>query len=632
MSPLMRGSSGENGQIKVEVELDNSLIISHVSSLDLIQRIDWHHEFEVKAPLDTIEGRQEFSLNKTQSFVGKTIKVALKNHNGDEQYHLFKGVITEISLSRHSGTASDLLIRGYSPTILMDAAPTCSSYVDRTLKQIVQENLSHFPRNLLSWKVDNTVDPKYLNSIQYNESVYNYLSRLAQDNAQWFYYNGTDVIFGKLESGENVPLNFGHELVSFETSLKMQPAKFSLSAYDYLNDAQMLSKSSSGNVQGLDAWGKKAASNSDSLYSMEGNMVYASPVDSDNSLAAAVKNRKAAIAADFVLFTGVSDHPGLKVGGKITVEGGSKAAMGNDNLDYGSFTVIKVTHHADGMGRYQNRFEAIPSSLSVPPLSHHVRLAKTENQPAVVIDNKDPEGLGRVKVKFKWAEPNNLSHWMRCVTPHAGKDRGYYFVPEIEEQVMIAFEADNIDRPFVVGSLYHAKSNSSDKKEGNNYIKSIRTVSGNEIQFNDKDGEETIHIYNKDMLNEVLITMKDDGLIRIVSNKNIQVIAQENIEVQSKNMTFEASEKIEFKAKEFIVGAKSKLELDSEKAWSAKGMDVTVQANSNLKMSANKAAELKSNATVEISGQAKTTVSASGQLELTASAQASLKAGIVMIN
>src|SRR5690606_14287889 len=115
-----------------------------------------------------------------------------------------------------------------------------------------------------------------------------------------------------------------------------------------------------------------------------------------------------------------------------------------------------------------------------------------------VIDNADPKNLGRVQVRFFWQSDEQNSNWLRVQTPDAGtssiveKNRGLLFVPEIDDQVMVAYEQGNPSRPYVAGSLYHL-GNSGGMAPDNN-LKSITTRSGHTIEFDDTDGKEKINI------------------------------------------------------------------------------------------------------------------------------------------
>ncbi|ETX05496.1 MAG: hypothetical protein ETSY2_22635, partial [Candidatus Entotheonella gemina] len=76
---------------------------------------------------------------------------------------------------------------------------------------------------------------------------------------------------------------------------------------------------------------------------------------------------------------------------------------------------------------------------------------------AGVTNNQDPEGLGRVKVKFPWLSDRDESHWARIAMPMAGPERGFYFLPEVDDEVLVAFEHGLIEWPYVLGALWNGK-------------------------------------------------------------------------------------------------------------------------------------------------------------------------------
>ena len=112
--------------------------------------------------------------------------------------------------------------------------------------------------------------------------------------------------------------------------------------------------------------------------------------------------------------------------------------------------------------------------------------------------------------------------------PHSGKDKGWHFIPEIGEDVMIDFEGGDVDKPFIIGSLYHGNSKSG-LGDNNNDIKSLKTRSGNTIILNDKDGSITI----KDAQGSVLI-LKGDDTIELTSKTKI-VIKSKDIDIKADN-------------------------------------------------------------------------------------------------
>ena len=89
----------------------------------------------------------------------------------------------------------------------------------------------------------------------------------------------------------------------------------------------------------------------------------------------------------------------------------------------------------------------------------------------IVTNNQDPENLHRVKVQFPWLDGSTESHWARVATPMAGKNRGLYFLPEVDDEVLVAFEHGSIDFPCVIGSLWNGKDtppeSNSDRQNNN---------------------------------------------------------------------------------------------------------------------------------------------------------------------
>jgi len=95
----------------------------------------------------------------------------------------------------------------------------------------------------------------------------------------------------------------------------------------------------------------------------------------------------------------------------------------------------------------------------------------------VVTNNKDPENLGRVKVKFPWLQESDESYWARIATLMAGPDRGTFFLPEVGDHVLVAFEHGDINYPFVLGALWTLKQKPPfNNADGKNNIRSIQFV------------------------------------------------------------------------------------------------------------------------------------------------------------
>jgi uncharacterized protein involved in type VI secretion and phage assembly len=160
---------------------------------------------------------------------------------------------------------------------------------------------------------------------------------------------------------------------------------------------------------------------------------------------------------------------------------------------------------------------------------------------AVVTNNEDPDKLGRVKVKFPWLSDEDESHWARVLTPMAGKDRGVYFLPEVEDEVLVAFEHGLVHAPYVIGALWNGQdAPPATNDDGGNNIRVIKSRSGHVIRLDDTEGEEKIEIIDKSEANSIVIDTKDnaisiktEGNITLESSQGDIIIKGQNVEVEA---------------------------------------------------------------------------------------------------
>lgn len=638
--PLVSAGPSANIHIRVEFETEG-LHVSHVHGFKLQQHYDWHHQFELRFPIEIVEGSNEITLNQAQKYAGKSITIMMKSQDGNTIYNTFVGVITEVALTRHSGSASVLFFKGFSPTIILDDGPNCQGHMDKSLSTIIKEVLHRYPVNLINSQVQLSKDYQMSYLAQYNESTWNFINRVSNDYGQWCYYSGKELRYGKLVENDSVTLRFGHGLSTFETSMNVLPLSFEGTIYAARTNKDIFINSDDYPVNEADTLGKRAMAESKDLYSVKQTFNINQPASKEEVANDVIKARKAALVGDLIVVKGTSDQASLKIGTKVNIQGGKIGTFGSDTVDYGSYTVIRVSHFVDGKGSYTNSFEAIPSSLNIPPFSTTAKMPTCSIQRAVVVDNKDPNKLGCVKVRFPWQKDGGTTNWIRVNTLHAGANYGFYWVPEIGDEVKVVFKDDNPSWPVVVGSYMNGDQNSSDRYDDNNDIKAIRTKSGNEIWFKDTAGKETIHLYNKDKTNEILITMDQDGLIKIKSNNNIVISAASNLDMSATNITMKAS-------KDFTVEVGENFSQTVDKKFDLKVMedaevmilkklkqtvmeDVTIDVTGKLELSALNDVKI-SAMNFKADGMMNSTVSAGVQLELTAGAIAKMQGALVTIN
>ncbi|MDB9502450.1 phage baseplate assembly protein V [Spirulina major CS-329] len=154
---------------------------------------------------------------------------------------------------------------------------------------------------------------------------------------------------------------------------------------------------------------------------------------------------------------------------------------------------------------------------------------------AVVTNVEDDDNLGRVKVKFPWLTDDDESPWARVVTPMAGDDRGFYFLPEVDDEVLVAFEHGDMAFPYILGSLWNGKDKPPEKNDdGENNKRLIKSRSGHMIVFDDTEDKEQLIIQDKSGKNKITIDCENDAMT-IEVEKDFTIEAKGKVTIKSKD-------------------------------------------------------------------------------------------------
>jgi len=167
----------------------------------------------------------------------------------------------------------------------------------------------------------------------------------------------------------------------------------------------------------------------------------------------------------------------------------------------------------------------------------------------IVTDNMDPDGLGKVKVILPGLAEDETGHWARVSTLMAGAERGSFFLPEIDDEVVIAFENGDIRRPYILGALWNGSDlPPADNSDGENNLRFIKSRSGHLIQLDDTDGAEKIEIIDKSGSNMLTIDTASNT-ITLSSSKDINIEAlQGKIVLNAKSVEVTSSADTKLKA------------------------------------------------------------------------------------
>ena len=177
----------------------------------------------------------------------------------------------------------------------------------------------------------------------------------------------------------------------------------------------------------------------------------------------------------------------------------------------------------------------------------------------VVTNNQDPDGLGRVKVRFPWLSADHESAWARVITPMAGNDRGFYTLPEVDDEVLVAFEHGRVEFPYVLGALWNAQDKPpADNGDGENNIRVFKSRSGHVIRLDDSEGAEKIEIADAegteslvfDMAAKTITLTADSDIVIESKNGKVKVTGQKGVEITAPDGTgkLEANSGLEIKS------------------------------------------------------------------------------------
>lgn len=245
----------------------------------------------------------------------------------------------------------------------------------------------------------------------------------------------------------------------------------------------------------------------------------------------------------------------------------------------------------------------------------------------IVTNNKDPDELGRLKVKFPWFSHNNETDWIRMTTFMAGGERGSFFLPEVGDEVLVAFERGNINRPYVIGALWNGVDKPPEtNSDGKNNIRKIKSRSGHEFIFNDEEKKENIEIHTKAGHKILLDDTKDEEKLKILDKTGNNSIVIDSVE---NSITMSGQKKIDIKS-----GNNSILiDSDNNSIVVSSQMKIELKSGSNsiiIDSTANSIA-ISSQAQLHIKSQI-VNLEAEGMMTIKSSGILTLQGGLVKIN
>ena len=467
--------------------------------------------------LETGSNRYVHNINSSKEWLGESIVVKAANTP------IFVGVVTNVQLHREGSDFGCIIVSGYSATYRMETAHSCFSWNDTTIGDVVKKLCAEA-------KVQLELNPAYKENkdyiCQYEESDFDFIRRLAHQYQEWMYFDGTKLIFGKPRKlADPIILEYGTTLSSLDIGLQTLARSEQVFSYHSGADREM-QRMTPDLAYGHDKLSGDAFRASLGMFSKPARQHALPRISDESELINYMGRKQAAETAETHYITAESQVPTLRVGSVVSLYSSFLERVGNISKEsLGDFIIIEITHEVSQGSYYKNRFKAIPATIKALP-SPKVRMPLAETQMATVLSNADPQGKGRVRVRMNWQTDGMQTGWVRVMTPDGGSssdvksNRGFVFIPEVGDQVLLGFRHGDPARPYVMGSLFNGTTGNGGGS--NNSIKSLKTRSGISVILNDD---------NKSL------AIKDAGgsSIHLDGNGNILLNAPKNIQLHAGN-------------------------------------------------------------------------------------------------
>ena len=554
--------------------------------------------------------------------------------------NFFYGYIQNIKVYRVNGKPVTFRCTAYSPDAKMKHSIASNTYIDTGLTGVVaaltsynaMEKMTHFDKKEGTYKESNNALVTEIHpaseaskcavmpyTVQYKESPFNFIKRLARRYGEFMYYENRAFYFGEMKLLDEIHLKNGTDLIDYSYEMNMNDHdgilfvkrdtfRGVLRSHGFMkrngsNQSIPIYENAVDGDEYENEWAKSAYETASDYFGDEANSMFEleSQPDVDKDITKLDDTDEIRswyqyqhhildryIMSDSLICTGKADRVDLKLGSVLVIEdqtkiGEEKQEEWKQQKPLKVIELVYIWNKEKDNLNVRNWFKAIPKEAKVPPYLERDKdgflvygdfdlYPKCGPHYGKVVDNNDPEHLGRVRVTLSWQEAfgrilnydsstetdflndtYNLTPWIWVVSPYQGWDHGSMAVPEIGDMVLVGFEQNNAERPYVMGARYAMTRpmNEEWSRYENNRVKGFRSRSGHTVEIVDKKGDfkdggehkkgGKIHIYDAKTHAYDILFDTDQQLIRMISKGNIELKASNDIVLDAEhNVTIHA--------------------------------------------------------------------------------------------
>lgn len=546
-------------------------------------------------------------IDGTDFALSTTLEILAQVPESAAEVSIFKGEIAALEPEFAANGENVLVVRAYGQSHRLHFG----RYTRTFLKMKDSDIVSRIAGDAgLSASADATsVTYEYV--LQYNQTNMEFLAERANRIGYFLYADGTTLNF---KNGSGQPagptLSFETGLASFRprVAVAQQASEVTVHGWDVKTKTALVGTLAAPDAAAKQASLPKTGNQSVAAFKASKVAVVSAHVENQADADAQAKALTNDLNRQFVEAEGeCALTPTVKAGVKITIDGvGTKYS--------GSYIVTSATHFMRSgstgtmftvNGRRPNTMRSLLDSGGGQANSRIYGVVT-----GVVTNLEDPDDIGRIKVKFPWMPKNNGTeiegHWARLAAPGAGQDtKGLYYAPEVNDEVLVAFEQGDISRPFIIGGLWNGKDKPPLLKAGlldSGKVKqrivqsrtghkvviddsektpgiTILTKAGHKITLEDASSAPQITIVDKTGSNKIIIDSKTNDIniesaanLTIKAGANIKMTATGNLELEGANVKVTAKANADVKAT-------ASLNLEGTASSALKGATVNIQGN-----------------------------------------------------
>lgn len=545
-------------------------------------------------------------IDSDQLAVGTELIVEAQEQGQSNGEKIFDGEITAVEPELNPATPI-LQIRAYDRGHRLHRGRRQTTFINTTDSDIANQLGGNAGLSVEAGSTSEVFDHVWQN----NQTDWELLQERARRIGYTCSVKESKLIFKEPEAQNEVALEWGTTLSSFRPRLSTsgQVEKVVVKGWDPSQKAPIVEQATNGRRQPQIGESRPGGRVAASAFGSAGDMVVVDrPIHSANEAKAMAQSIADELSGNFVRAEGEAlGDPKLIAGCKVNV-----SAVGNKFS--GKYFVTRAIHTYTPSGRYVVNFSVTGQRpLSVGPMLASQGNLRDSSMPGVAVgivtNNDDADKLGRIKVKYPWMDDKIDSFWARLAAPGAGVNRGFYFLPEVNDEVLLAFEHNDINYPYIIGYLWNGQDKppkgtidnvlGSDGKV-NQRVLCSRT--GHLFVLDDSQGKEGITIKTQAGHHLFIDDSKGNEAINIIDKSGKNKII---IETNPNKITIMADVDIDIKATtgKILIEAKQGIELKTNQTVDIKGdMNVNVQGSMGVKVESSANVDIKASGITNVKG------------------------------